>query len=230
MRSSVVIPRFLFGLAITCTLILGLTVILIHNQPFDEGGFRGVIFADGCTVACLMGIQPGITTVDEARGILERGGYIFQWIEDAEPLSQESDGIVVGRLHWRWSSKRPALFTGTDASLMYDLKSGVVVTFADMTTRLSFGQMLILLGQPSVGYLSAGYNDRDGVTFTSAIGYPQWRMSLVSTIQCPITTRNLWDSSVMLQIAPTDTQTARYAAYPAHIQAILGYAYNTFCS
>lgn len=226
MRSRLFFPRLLISLVGIITLVFIIALFLIHNQPFDDGGFHEAIFTKGCSTACLLGIQPGITTVEQARDRLEKGGYVYEW---TEPLKSAQSSNAVGRLRWRWSNKRPVFLTGTDASLTYNVKSGVVTTFEALTTRLTFGQILIQLGQPNVGYLSAGYNDRDGAIFTSAIGYPQWKMSLVSVIQCPMTIQTLWNAPVTLQIAPTAEQTARFVAYPIHVEAILGYAYNAFC-
>jgi len=44
-----------------------------------------------------------------------------------------------------------------------------------------------------------------------------------------MTPRQLWDAPAMLQLGPTDDQNARLTPYPAHIQAILGYAADAFC-
>jgi hypothetical protein len=205
-------------------LILAAVVTLIHSRPFDDAGFQALIFANTCSSACFAGIQPGVTTFDEARDLLETHPFVSQWLEPV----QQADAPF-GLLRWSWSSKRPALLTGTDASLTYDRKTGVVMTFGDMQTRLTTGELLVMLGQPDLGYMSGGYNDRGGPTFLHVIGYSQYQLNFVSAIQCPMTVRALWAAPATLQIAPTGDQTTRFAPYPAHIQAILGYAAYTFC-
>lgn len=155
--------------------------------------------------------------------------FVAQWIEPLQPLNQQTNGNDVGTLKWRWSINRPQLLTGTDASLTYDRKTGLVTSFGEMSTRLTLGNWFILLGQPSMGFMSGGYNDRDGSIFTHAAGYPQQGLNLMSTIQCPMSLRQLWDAPVILQLAPTADQSARFTMYPTSIRMILGFAASGFC-
>jgi hypothetical protein len=218
-------PRLIITLIVTISLLLAVVVTLIHSQPFDDGGFQALIFADNCSSSCLLGIQPGVTTITEARNLLEKHHLVSEWIE---PVNQQADPNFA-LLHWRWSNNRPALLTGTNASLIYDRKTGLVITFGEMQTRLPLGEILVMLGQPRLGYISGGFNDRDGAILTHVVDYTRHQLNLISTVQCPMTVRGLWDAPVALQIAPTSDQTARFTAYPAHIQAILGYAAGAFC-
>jgi hypothetical protein len=215
--------RFYLRYSLILLILLMIILPIICLQPFDDGGLHATLFSDTCSTACLVGIQAGVTTATQARDLLEKQGLVYEWIET------QADNPALGQLRWRWNMNRPALFTGTDASLTYDRKTGVVITFGEMGTRLSLGQMLILLGQPSVGFMSGGYNDRDGSTFIHSVGYPQWQLNLTSAIHCPMTLRQLWDAPVTLQLAPTTDQNERFTTYPAHVQAILGYAANFFC-
>jgi hypothetical protein len=225
MRLRLAVPRLLIKLIMITGLILAAVVTLIHTRPFDDAGFQALIFANTCSSACFAGIQPGVTTLTEARDLLEKHHLVSQWIE---PTQQQAEPTI-GVLRWRWSSSRPQLLTGTDANLTYDRKTGVVMTFSEMQTRLTTGELLVMLGQPGLGYMSGGYNDRGGPIFTHVVGYSQYQLNLISAIQCPMTVHELWAAPASLQIAPTSDQTARFAPYPAHIQAILGYAAYTFC-
>ncbi|MEP6986100.1 MAG: hypothetical protein ABI970_10905 [Chloroflexota bacterium] len=229
MRSRLAFPRFVIKPTIILLLLLAVVVSLIHSQPFDDQGLDTLLFADDCPSTCFVGIQAGMTTAAQARDLLEKRGFVAQWIEPLQPLDPQTDSAGVGTLKWRWSSNRPELLTGTDASLTYDLKSGLVMNFGEMGTRLTLGNWFILLGQPSMGFMSGGYNDRDGSIFTHAAGYPQRGLNLISTIQCPMSLRQLWDAPVTLQLAPTAEQSARFTQYPSSIQMILGFAASGFC-
>ena len=206
--------------------LLALILFGIHTQPFDDHGFRALIFPANCSSACFMGIRPGITTVTEAYDQLEKSGLVSQWIEQIDQLG---DHEAAGSLRWRWGSNRPALLTDIDASLTYDRKTRIVLTFGDIGTRLSFGTLLIMFGQPDMGFMTGGYNDRGGSIFTHTAGYSALKFSLVNTIQCPMTIRQFWDSPITLQIAPTTDQMSRFTRYPPRIQPFLAYASYTFC-
>lgn len=222
-------PRLLINLAATVLAILAIAIIFIRLEPFDDRGLHNLLSAEECQLPCFMGIRPNITTATQAYDLLQQQGLVSKWIEPPHPLEQIGDDSGFGLLRWRWSHKRPTPLSDVDGSLVYNRKTGLIITFGPMGTHLSLGEALIILGQPLLGYMSGSYNDRGGPIFTHVIGYSQPQVSLVSSIQCPMTVRELWAAPVALQIAPTDDQTTRFTPYPAHIQAILGYAAYTFC-
>jgi hypothetical protein len=209
--------------------LLSIILLLIHAQPFENSGLPDLMLADDCAQPCFMGIHPGITTVVEARNALDQRSLVSQWIELPLPVDQTGDTASSGVLRWRWSINRPALFTGLEANLLYNRKSGIVMTFGSMGTRLSLGNLLIELGQPAIGFLNAGINDRDRPIFTHVAGYPQWNFNLVSTIQCPMSLRQLWDAPVTLELTNTIAEHSRFVPYPEHIQPILRRAAIGYC-
>ncbi len=204
-------------------------VILIHAQPFDDGGLRTLIMPIDCSAPCFIGIQPGVTTVVEARDLLEKQHLIASWIEPLSLADQSSDDPNFGLLRWRWSDQRPAVLTGMDASLLYDKNSGLVVTFGGMSTRTSLATLLIELGQPTMGYMSGGINDRDRPTFTYGAAYPELHFDVVSYIQCPMTLRQLWEAPITIQIANAIGENSRFTMYPTRLQPLLASAASFFC-
>lgn len=210
-------------------LLLSITLVLIRAQPFEYSGLSSLMITDNCLQPCFMGIHPGITTANEARAILDQRGLVSQWIDLPQPAEQSGDAASSGVLRWHWSIKRPALFTGVEANLVYNRKTGIVMTFGLMSTRLSLGNLLVELGQPAIGFMNASVNDRDRPIFTHVAGYPQWHLNLVSNIQCPMSLRQLWDAPVTLELANTIGEHSRFTTYPQHIQPILRKAASVYC-
>lgn len=213
----------------TVFLLLGSLVILIHSQPFDDGGLSALITPMDCTAPCFLGIRPGITTAAEARDLLEKRGLVSSWIEPLSPATQSTDDPNFGLLRWRWSNQRPEMLTGTDASLLYDKSTGLVVTFGGMNTRIPLATLLLELGKPAMGYMSGGINDRDRPTFTYAAAYPDLHFDVVSYIQCPMTLRKLWESPITIQLANTIGENSRFTTYPSRLQPLLAAASSYFC-
>jgi len=210
-------------------LLLASITLLIRLQPFDDGGLRALFITDNCSSPCFLGIQPGITTALEARDLLEKRGLINQWIEPLQPIDQQDEDVSFASLRWRWSINRPALLTSMEANLVYDRKTGLVMSIGSMGTRLSLGNLLVDLGQPSVGYMTLTINDRDRPTFTHVAGYPRWHFNLVSNIQCPMTVKQLWETPVTLEITDTSGENSRLISYPSRIQIIMDLAASGFC-
>lgn len=222
-------PTFILRLSIIVFLLLANLVILIHLQPFDDGGLRVLIQPTDCAAPCFIGIRPGITTAAEASDLLEKQHLVASWIEPLSLANQSTDDPSFGLLRWRWSDQRPNMLTGTDASLLYDKNSGLVVTFGGMSTQIPLATLLIELGQPTMGYMRVGLNDRDRPTFTYAAAYPDLHFDVVSYIQCPMTLRQLWEAPLTIQIANTIGENSRFTMYPTRLQPLLASAASFFC-
>ncbi len=222
-------PILIFRFLMIVFLLFASLVMLIHSQPFDDGGLSALLKPTDCLAPCLIGIQPGITTAAEARDLLENQQLVASWIEPLSDSNQPPDDPSLALLRWRWSNQRPLMLTGTDASLLYDKKSGLVVTFGSMNTRIPLAILLIELGQPTVGYMSGGINDRDRPTFTYAAAYPDLHFDVVSYIQCPMTLHQLWEAPVTIQIANIIGENSRFTMYPTRLQPLLGAAASYFC-
>jgi len=223
------IPRVLIRLMIGLWLLLAAVVALIRLQPFDDGGLRALVMPTNCPTPCFMGIRPGLTSAAEAHDRLEKQGLVYQWLDPLLPIDQQAEDVSFAPLRWRWNGNRPTLLTGVDGSLIYDRKTGLVISLGSMATNLTWGNVLVDLGQPAVGFMSAGINDRDRPIFTHAAGYPHWHFDAVSTIQCPMTLQQLWDAPVTLEIGNAMDEDSRFRTYPHHIEGILEFAASGFC-
>lgn len=211
----------------TFALISG-AVLLIHSQPFDDGGMRDLLFAPHFPVPCFLSILPGVTTVEAAEAQLEAQGLITGWIERPQDTIS-TDEVGAGLLRWQWSHARPDILTATQGSLVYNLRSRKVITFGRMETHLPLWVFLVTLGEPTVGFMSGGYNDRDRPVFTHVASYPTWRFNLVSYVSCPMTLRQLWDSQVSIEISNTIGENSRFTLYPNRVKPIMQRAASYFC-
>ncbi|MCA0457669.1 MAG: hypothetical protein LCI00_27135 [Chloroflexi bacterium] len=134
-----------FYLRLTLLPILLLTVVLlvIHAQPYDDHELRELLLSTNCPAPCFMGIQPGVTTVDEAVKLLEASG----WVENIQ-LIKGSFYVPVG-----WNTHSPKWFRASgnkDLTLWIEKD---VVTRIDLDTTLQRGQTQLLLGKPYIEFI-----------------------------------------------------------------------------
>ncbi|MEO0561882.1 MAG: hypothetical protein AAF125_07205, partial [Chloroflexota bacterium] len=74
--------------------IFVVTVAFIRAQPYTPPGGLDAVLPPGCERACLMGIVPGETTINEAVALLEAHPYVeTDWIGHTEPMRM---------WHWKW--------------------------------------------------------------------------------------------------------------------------------
>lgn len=208
--------------------LLASSVLLIHNQPLNDGGMRDLLFAANCPAPCFLGILPGVTTIEAAQEQLERQGFVGEWIKQPQDTLPR-DQVGVDLLRWQWSYRRPAPLTATQGSLVYDLSSRQVTTFGRIETQLPLWLMLVSLGEPDMGFMSGGYNDRGSPVFRHVAAYPQWRFNLVSTVSCPMTLRQLWESVVSIEISNTVGENSRFTLYPQRVEPTMQRTAEYFC-
>ena len=135
--------RFLFKLSLPLTFIFIVPLLLIHAQPYDDSELRAFLMPpDGCPAPCFMGIQPGVTTVDEAIAILES----HEWVERVFITSYNKVGIY--RVEWRWSSSASPLLEQehkprSGGRLLAD---NGIVQYMELLTSIRSGEAWLLWG------------------------------------------------------------------------------------
>jgi hypothetical protein len=62
-------------LAALLTLIFGTAIGLVRARPYDDPEMRGFLTPpQGCAAPCFLGVQPGVTSVDDAITIGSQAG------------------------------------------------------------------------------------------------------------------------------------------------------------
>ncbi len=88
---------FYLRLALLPMILLTAVLLVIRSQPYDDYELRELLLPTGCPAPCFMGIQPEVTTVDEAVKLLEASG----WAKDIK-----HEGFFIT---WVWSGTQPTI-------------------------------------------------------------------------------------------------------------------------
>lgn len=83
-------------LSLLLIILFAAALTIIRAQPYDDHQLRELLLPAGCPAPCFMGIQPGVTTVEEAVKILEAS----EWVED-----YQLDGQI---FTVRWNNNSPS--------------------------------------------------------------------------------------------------------------------------
>ncbi len=132
-------PHFYLRLAWLPTIFLTTLLLIIRAQPYDDRELRELLFPADCLAPCFMGIQPGVTTVEEAVKALEAS----KWV------SAIDNGVVdreTGAIYWEWSADKPR-WISTDSKGKIWVVAYVVETIT-IFSDIRLGETQLVLGQP----------------------------------------------------------------------------------
>ena len=127
--------RLILRLALLPFLCLSAVLFFIHAQPYDNRAVRDALLPDDCTTPCFMGIQPGITTPQQALSQL-RSSNLISHVGVSESLETVA---------WFWNKKPASLMDDTQIpALFYDRDQ---VSTIRLYTRIQLGDLLLELDQ-----------------------------------------------------------------------------------
>lgn len=171
-------------LAALLTVAFGTMIGLVRARPADDPDLRTFLIPpDNCRPPCFLGVQPGITTVDDAMAILEASA----WIADVEPSASFYD------LHW--SGSQPDFIDA--GSLNYFMAETQVVGQIRLRTRLRLGDVYGLLGKPDASYwLLSG----SGSGVFHALIYTRLGVEVSGYAPCPTHRQDLWRMPVEVRL------------------------------
>src|SRR5215470_15243249 len=90
--------RIYFKFSIFLLIFLAIFDFLIHTRPYNDRALRAFLNPSGhCRMPCFMGIQPGVTTMDQAVKLLKASGWV------KEITAQDAN-----ELEWTWNGSQPA--------------------------------------------------------------------------------------------------------------------------
>ncbi len=114
-------------------LLISAALFFIHAQPYDGGAVRDFLLPDDCSTPCFMGIQPGITTPQQALSQL-RSTDLISYVGVSESLETVA---------WFWNENRSTLMDETQIpALFYDRDE---VSSIRLYTRIRLGDLLLEL-------------------------------------------------------------------------------------
>jgi hypothetical protein len=164
-----------FGLCILFTL----PMILIRAQPYDDSELRNFLMPpEDCPAPCFMGIQPGVTTVDEAIAILQA----HEWVDEVLSKPTADTGDKRWWSIWTWSGLQPnSINNNLSGAIVFD--KGIVSSLS-VYTNLYLGDIQMSFGSPPFGNL--GYDTETEGLIGGFAAYPEKNLSFGVRAACPI--------------------------------------------
>ena len=139
---------------------------------------------DGCSAPCFLGIQPGITTLEEAMTVLK----LHDWVGEVDPLDPPY-------VSWSWSGRQPGIVPGTSKGILsFSLDRQQVVAIA-VQTSLPVAAMYLFGGGPII---ENSKSLKRGQVYATVI-YPEYSIMTFTTIACPATARLFWESPLGIE-------------------------------
>lgn len=187
-RHLMVVSSILIGL-------LGMSILLIRGQAYDDGGLPHALLDGGCMSPCFLGLQPGRTKVADAVDRLAAEGS----------LEAQVQYRVANRLRYQMINWGGFLFYPLQNSGQMDLTPEVAAQeafveafFVRLGRPLTLGDVYVSLGYPSDVDLGFWYHDLG--TEVSVIlnhQYANNHVTIITRHLCPVQSRLFWQTPVL---------------------------------
>ncbi|MBI1278945.1 MAG: hypothetical protein GC179_12525 [Anaerolineaceae bacterium] len=146
-------PRFYLSLVLIPLAIFTASLMLIRTLPNDAYEIRQLLLPEGCPNPCLMGIRPGITTMDEAAEILQANPWVGQIEKEVNNFGET--------LKWNWNDRTPKRIIPTSSGLISAVQTSgkSLVEGITISSFLQLGEVYVVLGLPDTEKIgSSGYS------------------------------------------------------------------------
>lgn len=147
------ISRFYLILILISIAFFTALLLIIPRLPYDDHGLRQLLFPEGCPAPCLMGIRPGVMTMDEAVAILQANPWVGQ-------VEKETSGFS-DTIQWIWNNRIPKSIIPTSEGQLIPTQNSEkpLVDTVMIVNFLQLGEVYAALGQPDTETMNlAGYS------------------------------------------------------------------------
>jgi hypothetical protein len=136
--SSFYLPSFCLRWGICTLMVFGLALLLIRAQPYTYAT-NPPFLAKGCSAACFAGVQPGVTSVEDAVKLLQAS----KWVGEVDNRTINN---VSGYISWTWSDQKPDWINANQEGEIWASQKQVVqiMIYGDM----QLGDTRLVLGSP----------------------------------------------------------------------------------
>jgi hypothetical protein len=179
-------------LAMKLTLILvaafAAAVTLLRVLSYSSSDLHAIITPpENCAMPCWNGIQPGVTTVDEAVQILQ-----------ADPTVSDYQ-VTPGKLSWWWNGDQPAAFDTSGRAFHGRMEYATVngadrITSIVLDTTIPLGNVQLTLGSPDAITLHTiqpqDASQRAGIVYVAHYD----ALSVFTVLDCPMNVDDFWGS------------------------------------
>lgn len=170
----------------------------IHAQPHGDAALRSFLTEADCAAPCFIGIQPGVTSLNDIESILDNHPWIARY-HFARGMALDS-----GFLSWTWSGTQPAFIDdGIEGKLWVQEAR---VQWLEVATRFSFGD-LWLMARPDGGHTATVSVEPRRLYHEAGYG----RMVARTEVICPLQPTSFWIAPVVIRANSGSTTDERYA-------------------
>ncbi|MBL8118651.1 MAG: hypothetical protein JNJ78_14055 [Anaerolineae bacterium] len=189
--------RLVLRLTLPLLTLFTLMTGVLRARPADEALGDTLLKTGDCAAFCLLEIQPGWTTADDATQRLLRSG----WLDDLRVVEVASLPQHLTRIEWDWAAQPPPAFAHVEGAAdgWLDTRDGLVERLSVMLD-LRLGDLYARLGTPhQLGLGVQHYPDvLPGVRLSYL--YPQSNLNLQTLVPtCPYYP-GLWHEGVLLSV------------------------------
>jgi hypothetical protein len=185
-----------FALALTG--IFAAALALTHAMPYNGDDLQALITPPAnCAVPCWNGVQPGVTTVNEAVAILQADPTVADYL------------VSPGKISWWWNGEQSPLLDATGRAfhgrMEYALVNGQdTITSVVLDTNVLMGDVRLTLGEPEALTLYTVHGQetaqRSGIVHVATYG----GLYVFNVLDCPMNGDDFWASPSYIAFgAPT---------------------------
>jgi hypothetical protein len=184
----------IFKLMLIFPLLFAGMLMVVRAQPVSDKVRGFLLPAQGCAMPCWQGIQPGVTSLDQANALLSTN----PWIRNLQIVERPPSTY----LYWQWSAQTPA-FVGDPHALIPPEMWGQdgIIQLIFIPTSLAYGEVSLLLGAPHQGLFNVSVYP-NALTLASHPNthhlavYFDGAVSFDTRIICPINLDLFWHAPV----------------------------------
>ncbi len=179
------------GAASLITILSGL-IIVIRAQPYDDIGVRRVLAeTQECRVTCILGLQPGHTTLEAAITHLRT----HNWVQD---LRFQYDSVrQEGTMQWLWSGQQPPIINAQIPGAA-QIRDGRI-SYVKLPTQAELWQFLLISGPPDAFHFLRVHSKAQH-TLYHRVRYDDANLILlVDRVACPLSPTALYGSGIVLE-------------------------------
>jgi hypothetical protein len=188
--------RFLLRSTLCALAAIGVAALLALVQLSDNQQLRGLL-ADNCLASCFMGIRPGVTTVEEAKTLLETHPWVDQviMIKDDDPY----------QMAWTWSDKAPDFLKNAPTNAEHTDSGRIlfhkgIASNIGFSTDLTFGDIALAWHYPEDAQLlfpALIIAPDSSVLAAISVEYQDFRVR--GTLYCPYSA-HIWQTPVFINV------------------------------
>ncbi len=139
----------LFRLTLLLTLTFALLIGAIHTQPYDASELRAFLFPEGCSVACIMGVEANVTSEEDALRIIEN----HPWVKDVTVRELTNTYGERLEIKWFWNGSQPNHIDDCCPGFVItaDIDGKYIVSSTKVITTIPVHELYLLMGETESG-------------------------------------------------------------------------------